>query len=622
MRTSIAVFLLCLPAGAVHAAPLMPPVVDREAAERSFLAAYDSFMENRLWDCLDKLNEAQRLNTYYIDVYFMRSLALRRLGRYPDALSALGAYLEVRQSDYRARIIHSAMAEEWRILQESLKPSEILAQYSFNGLNFNSLFTPLPGHPFNGGMTGIGKVAAAGRYVFAPDALGGNLWVFETGSRPGVMGIAAAEPAAVLPLNHEEFLLLLKSGDVMSIAVDPSARALSDRSVGRVGADVADAAVISATLMAVADRRGGAVRFFTLPALDEVTSWKPESGPKLFEPVAAAAYGPLLAVADRGNGVVYVLDSYTLMIRDSFEIDKPRDLEWGNQGELYVLNEAGELYSRFPAGGAASMVAGGMKEAWSMAWTNRGPLVADVSGRTWWRSAVYPPRTASVGTMALREPWIEGESGEETLFLKGRASSMYTDFVLENIPSSEAVWRDEVRPSSLTAANGAVPGAKFVYSPSPDAPFEDVRQAADYFGIWDDLAAYSRTGAEMPQVIVLDTRVEIPEGKLPLFMSFLHHQGIRLDLWALARPASMALTAVSRSTMGYTYFSDLRTIPDNEGAMWQFSVSLPPRTVTFGYPSDATLSIFAATDAIRFNDWIPIWPAIIKRIEEKEQIEE
>jgi hypothetical protein len=61
--------------------------------------------------------------------------------------------------------------------------------------------------------------------------------------------------------------------------------------------------------------------------LREEITWSPEEErTNLFEPVALAEFGPLLAVADRGNGIISVLDTYTLKVRDQFALDRPRDL--------------------------------------------------------------------------------------------------------------------------------------------------------------------------------------------------------------------------------------------------------------------------------------------------------
>jgi|GEM_PF-796120 len=619
-------------AGSAPAAPAgipAPPVVDREAAEQSFLSAYGYFLENRLWDCLDRLQDAQRQNTYFIDTYYLKSLAMRRLGRYPDAIEAIKAYLEVRPSDYRARIIRRTMEEEWRILREMPYPTRLLSNFVFRGHSLNSLFAIPALHPLTySGMTGLGKISASGSCLYVPDTLGGNLRVFDASGKTPLMQMPVDSPVAAIPLSPRDILLVQKSGDVSLIRVDRSAHTLAASVVGHVEAGVSDAAAVNATLLAIADRTGGAVKFRRLPSLEAVAEWRPaDTGAKLFEPVALAVSGPLLAVADRGNGMVYVLDSYTLAARDRFAVEMPRDLEWGNQGELYILTESGELYARFPVeekNTSLHRAVDGMKQAWTMTWTDDGPLVADVSGRRWWNSGIYPGNGAAMGTMMLMDPWIEGDKGEETLFLRGRLSPLtYRGLMSAGAPISDAVWRNEVRSSRITESNALGGELAVLYSPYGNggaSPHGLEERIASGFGeIWADLAASSRAGSPLPNVLVLDTRVEVTENQLPLLLSFLMHQGIRLDLWAQSRPASAALTYLSRNTRGNTYYSqNIETVPGSEGVEWIISITLPPETVSFGYPTDATLSLFAFVGAIRFNDWIPIWPALVNRKQQKE----
>lgn len=629
-RAVFAPLLLCLSlcAQSVFAAPAAVPVIDREAAESSFLSAYDFFLQNRLWNTLDKLSDALNQNTYYIDTYYLKSLAMRRLGRYPDAMEALSAYLEVRPSDHRAQIILDAMGEEWRILKETLSSKRILSAFIFQNNTLNSLFDIPLQHPLSyAGINGLGKISSFGSSVFVPDTLGNIFWVFDSASQPRAMQIEIGAPVAAAALSPQSLLLLQKNGDVQLIQINRAGGTLLARLFGRVNANVADAAVVDSTRLAVADRTGQALRFYNLPSLASAAEWRPqdsERSKKLFEPVSVAVHGPSLAVADRGNAAVYVLDAYTLAQRDRFEVERPRDVAWGSQGELYILSESGKLFSRYPVDGSAegvTPIASGMEQAWSITWTSDGPLAADVSGRRWWRSGVYPGSTASVGAVALRDPWIEGEKGDETLFLRGTASSIYRNFVIEYPPLSEAVWRDETRTSRITESRLGERPSAIIYTASEIKDGDDQlhRRASTFGEVWEDLAAISRSGAELPGVVVLDTRIEVREGQIPLLFSFLLHQGIRLDLSAVGRPASTALAQLSSNTRGSTYYTEVvKPVSGNDGVEWVVGVPLPQEMISFGYPTDATLSIYATTDVIRFNDWIPLWPSLVKRNKQKE----
>jgi hypothetical protein len=98
------------------------------------------------------------------------------------------------------------------------------------------------------------------------------------------------------------------------------------------------------------------------------------------------------------------------------------------------------------------------------------------------------------------------------------------------------------------------------------------------------------------------------------FLAFLLQQGVRLDIQAVAKPASLPMSRLSKMTSGKTYYTEaINWIPRNESVEWVLSVPLPSDITTYGYPSDTTLSLFSDIDMIRFSDWVPIWPSLIER---------
>jgi hypothetical protein len=610
----------CLPA---QAADVSPPSIDREASERAFMTAYGFFLENRLWSCLDSLNEALRHDTFFVDVYYMRSLALRRLGRYQDAIAAMSSYLEVRQDDLRARIIIDSMREEMSLLANTLRSSKFLSSYFFKKFSTGAFFgIPMYERLSYSGMKGLGKISAMGDLLFVCDTLGDSVWFSGLLPGQGTSRIDSPLPVVVVPSAPSEAYLLQKSGDVSRIEIDSRSRTATAGKIGGIDANVADAVMIDSTLMAVADRTGQALRFYDLPSLEAAAEWRPEDSEeslKLFEPVAAAVYGPFIAVADRGNGRIYVLDSFTLTVQDAFDVDVPRDIDWGAQGEIYVVSENGELYRRFPVGmsdNGPDLITKGLDKAWSIAYTIRGPVISDISARAWWHSAMIPGGDAAFGSVTLKNPWIEERDDAKNLMLRGVSSSSFRDFIRNKLPSTQAVWRNDTRPSRVADVSADVAGTALYYSPYPSESMvnNDVRIAATISDVMADIAAVSRSGGDIPGVLVLDTRISGTDDEMGTFFGFLLHQGVRLDMWASNRPASAPMTRISRSTLGYTYYSrDLRTIPFNDGIEWIFNIPLPPDIATYGYPSEATLSIFGTIDVIQFNDWIPIWPSLISR---------
>lgn len=615
---------LSLPVGRAYAADssFTLPVIDREASEQVFLRAYDFYMKNNLWNCIDDLDKALKLNTYFVDTYYIKSLALRRLGRYPEAMKAMQSYLEVRRNDLRGQMIFDVMNDEWDSIKKSLYPRGVITKLFFEAYTFNKFLNVPVYNPISlKGMMGLGKLTSMGHNLFVCDTLGDTLCLFDLMKDKDMLHFSIKSPVAALPISQSEALLFLKSGDIQRVKINFAAASISSKPEGKVNANVSDAAFIDSSLVAVADRTGQSVRFFGVPGFNEVALWRPDDSDtteKLFEPVALASYGPLLAVADRGNGRVFVLDTYTLSVRDKFDAELPRDLEWGNQGELYVLTERGELYSRYPVGSKSKelkLEVSGMRDAWSLTWTDDGPTIANISGRIWWSSSVYPGFDGTFGTISLYEPWIKKDKNVSTLFLRGAVASAFKGFLNGENSDVQAVWRNEVRPSRIVETDKGHRGETFFYSPSPaqDGSVK-VRHASSIKDVMADVSKMSRSGDVMPGVVVLDTNITFGDGEQVLFYSFLLRQGIRLDLLAADRPASTLLTYISRITHGNTYYSRVpEVVPVSSSTEWVIGIPLPPDITTFGYPSEATLSVFATEDSIRFNDWIPIWPALIKK---------
>ena len=173
-----------------------------------------------------------------------------------------------------------------------------------------------------------------------------------------------------------------------------------------------------------------------------------------------------------------------------------------------------------------------------------------------------------------------------------------------------------MRPSRITSVGASFDDKARFYAPDGGAlpGGERVTRAGSLSDVMRDIAGLSRTGENIPRVIVLDSRISVPDDEAESFLAFLLQQGVRLDIRAAARPASMLMNRLSKMTSGKTYYTEaINWIPRNDSVEWVRSVPLPPDVTTYGYPSDTTLSLFSDIDMIRFSDWVPIWPSLIDR---------
>ncbi|GHV52029.1 hypothetical protein FACS1894216_07450 [Synergistales bacterium] len=606
-------------------APLMAaevPAVDREAAESAYFNAYDALLQNRLWSCLDLLDKTLKEDTYFVDAYFLRSVALRRLGRYGEAIAAMSSYLEVRGNDARAAFLLRKMREEASLMRTTLHPDKLLYSTSFKRQTTGEFFNlPVYDQVAFRAMYGLGKINSWRQNLFICDTLGGRVWVRGGGERVTLSNIDVPLPVAVVPLSEGESYLFQKDGGVNKLKLTTVGGAASLRRVASLDVNIADAVVIDASVVAIADRTGRAVRFYSPPSFEETYSWSPPGAGRseyIFEPAALAARGNMLAVADRGNGRVYVLNSSTLDIVDWFDVPLARDVEWGVQGELYALSEMGKLYRRYPIGASDAppdLIADNMKNSWSVTWTEDGPVVSDITARAFWASDIEPAGD-NIGSVMFSNPLIDNSNPDlgDVLNITGVVSTMFRGFTKGKTPDMSAIWRRNVLAARTVSMSEVPSGEAFYYSPYP-AECEvnaDVRYALSITDVIKDIAARSRGGGAMPGVIVMDTRITGSVQDADKLFALIFKHGIRLDLWAIGRSPSDTMEYLSRLSLGYIYRSaELAATPLGSRTEWVFGMVLPQDRTVSGYTSDATLSVISTADIIEFSDWLPIWPSMV-----------
>lgn len=613
-------FLICT-IGAAQAAPAITPAVDREASEATFLSAYDHLINNKIWLSIDELNRSLEQNIYFVDAYYMRSLAYRRIGRYNDAISEMSYYLEVRADDPRAGTILQTMKDEWLDIQRSVTIGARRSEYRFSSSTMRDLFKLPMTEPLSiNGLAGAGKLSVIGERIILCDMYGNSVINFTKDGRQPPIVVSMDHPAAAIPLTDTEMLVFGRSGDISNVTFDPISMDFLVEPRAQVNAVISDAEFVDSSLLAIADQRGQSLMFYSMPNFEKTIEWIPaDITEKLFEPVALASFGPYLAVADRGNQRVYVIDAVTLSERRRFSVEEPRDLMWGVDGDLWVLSENGDIYSKNVITNTEDdlkRVAQGMTDAWCMAQLESEPIVSSITGRTWWNGSVIPGHEVHSGAMSIYSPWLEDRLESENLFLRAVASSFYQSFTRGVEPSTLAIWRNEVRSSFIldVSPTNKASSRFYLLSRLPRVPMSRSKIVSTMTDVMNDLAELSRTDEEFPKVIVLDSRISATDAEIAELMAFLMHQGIRLDIIAVKRPASASMTKVSRTTLGTTYFSeDISSVPPNSSDEWVICIPLPPETFTFGYPSESTLSLFADIDVIKFTDWLPIWPSLLKK---------
>ena len=142
----------------------------------------------------------------------------------------------------------------------------------------------------------------------------------------GLGGRALLAPAAALPVGDGTFFVFGVDGEVHSFSA-VSGQDISMDLRGRVDSHVADACWLSEAEFTMADPVARSVDFYDRESLRHLASWSPPEGDMLFEPVGISRYANWLAVADRGNGRVYLLDAVSRREFFFAEVPMPRDIE-------------------------------------------------------------------------------------------------------------------------------------------------------------------------------------------------------------------------------------------------------------------------------------------------------
>jgi tetratricopeptide (TPR) repeat protein len=407
-----AVMLMVFAAGAVAQPLLLPRAADRTKGEALFASAYRDVLQGRIPDAMETLDEALRWDPYLVEYYLLKGYCRYLLGDYDKAVELLRLYLEVRPGDAFAvgflKQIESRMSLLESVLQDGVGLSLSVGSPGFfpdrTGISAFSIDRfRIPGRP-----------AGFGNLLALCDRSEEKAWLFEYNEAEGewkrfYAGDAGGAVVRILPVEKDRTFFVYDDGSILKAHV--SKEGIHERQKGQTkAADPSDAVYTGSGILVVADRIGRQILYVDAESLDVTGRWR--SGEDSFEPVALAALGRFLAVADRSGGI-FVLDLETRELLRDVSIPGPvRAVEWLNSSNLLALVEGGDLYHLKPASGEpAKQVATIFPEAWFLFSIDRDVMIADT--RLYRCSTVTGH--ASRGTLVLREP-KPVDSGNGSLF--------------------------------------------------------------------------------------------------------------------------------------------------------------------------------------------------------------
>ena len=592
------------------------PRAELDESERHFTRAYDYFLERDYWNTLDYLDRALKANTYLVDYYLLRGLTAARTGDFEEARKALSGYLEVRAMDRTApRILNWFLAQE-RLLKAVLSPLPITLRWQFSQPDLQEEWGGGILRPFN--VKGLGKVDALDTALCLCDTLGGNVYLSEGGN--GFRAVSVPSPAAALPVGDGTFFVFGVDGDVHSF-FDISGENISLDLRGHVNSHIVDACWISEAEFAVADPIARSIDFYDRESLRHLASWSPPEGDMLFEPVGISRYANWLAVADRGNGRVYLLDAVSRREFFLTEVSMPRDVAWSPLGELFVLSEKGELFRVGLDFGRKEVrsfnrLRADLQDAWALFPSPWGDLYClDVSASRLFKATMLPSQDTEQGFWGLYSPVLALDKDKESFLVEATVGTPFVSYFRDASVVVHSVWNERTIRSSMqwsprpsldalllhrTLSQGSVlpPTLKEVRTESG----QDVRIALP--PLW------SLHRGTLTNVIV-DSSILFSLDELLALTRFCLENGLRIDVWARDIP-SLPLARASAFTGGTTLFSmagSPRISPP--WSRVRIQIPLPRELSSSGYPSRSMLAVYLDIGLVQMKGWIPLWPDLL-----------
>ena len=632
MRKFFTALLLCVIVTSSHAAEV--PRADIDEAERYFHNAYIHFMRRDYRDAQVYLDQAIRQNTYMVDYYLLAALNLNRMGYTDEAMTALNGYLEVRPLDVSAPRIYRNFDEQDRVLRSVLGTASIPVSWRYSESNVQSEWSTGYTRPFS--IRGLGKVRSLGTTICIPDQFGDKIYIRQAGrSFLGGAGsmheVGVPSPVTAIPMGDGTFRIFNADGDMYTL----NSSRLSEQNVSAdydatlPSVVVSDAEMIAENLFAVSDPAERNIAFYSTARGDiRVRYWRPElrDGDFLFEPVAVESYADWLAVADRMNDRVYLLNVISHEYFYIRNIRKPRDLIWSGTGELFVLTDEGNIYdyiidfgTRTYANRNQGAWREGLRNAWTFFKSAEGDISwLDMSVSRIYKSIMMPARDEVPGFLSIYNPSIASDTeNRESFIIDAALMSPFMHYANNARIVAQSVWNDRnmrcnviwQRPRAFDAVLFHMPVPRGTLFPLNVRPSQ-VSSGRDVPSV---LASVWLLHRESLTNVIVDASIPFTDEDMLMLLKFCILNGLELDIYARDIP-SLGLVRASSFTGGKTLYAlgDTLDIPVQRTHL-QIQIPLPEELSSSGYPGRSMLAVYLDAGLIQSRAWIPLYPDMFTR---------
>ena len=615
------------------------PRANLDESERFFNNAYVHFMRRDYRDAQVYLDQAIQQNTYLIDYYIMSALNLSRMGETDQALDAVRRYLEVRPMDTSAPRIEKIFDEQDRVLRSVLGTAPIPVSWRYAETTVQTEWNTGYTRPFS--IKGLGKVRALGEVVSIPDQFGDKIFIRQ-GSRNLVSGtfswagslyeVSVPSPVIAIPMGDGTFRIFNANGEIYSLKnIDDSQGKTIEAQYELTlpSVVVSDAELITENLFAVADPAERCVAFYYNGNNGlMVRRWTPPlgSGDLLFEPVAVESYADWLAVADRANDRIYIVNIINYDYFDIKGIPLPRDLLWSTTGELFVLTEKGSIYdfmidfgTRTYANRSSGPLYENMENIWSFFHSPEGDISwIEIGGSRIYKTVMMPSREDVPGFLSVYNPVIVADvENRESFIVDATFMSPFLNYSHNTRIITQTVWNERNMRANVMWQRPRNFDALLLHAPVPRSQVfplnvrpAQVRRGSDLRGV---LSSFWLLHKDTLTNIIVDASIPMSLDDTLMLLKFCVLNGLELDIYARDVP-SLGLTRASSFTGGKTLYALGNTleIPVQRTHM-QIQIPLPVELSSSGYPGRSMLAVYLDAGLIQSRAWIPLWPDMFTR---------
>ncbi len=617
----------------VYAAALQPPRANLDESEVYFTNAYLYFMSRNYWSTQNNLDRALGVNTYLVDYYLLNGLTLDRIGDGVGALASLNRYLEVRPLDPSVPRITKNLSEQNAILSAIPGTAPVPAGWKFSRTDimteWNTGFT----RPLS--IKGMGKIKSLGQTVCISDTYGDRVYVKPAnnsgaiqvfGAKSGVFReVAVNRPVITFPMGDGTFMIVNADGEIFTFAnLSEHAGIISPDFVGQLSSrNISDAEIISENELAIADPVERTVGFYNAATLDVMAFWFPPefTGDLLFEPVAIEAFADWLAIADRGNSRIYILN---VMSREYFVINNvplPRDILWSPLGELFVLSEEGSIYNYIIDFGTRSYanrhngaMYSGLENIWALFRSPEGDLMCLETGASKiYKSIMTPPREGEQAFLGIFSPTLTMQTeNRESFIISATFMTPFTSYLHTSRLIAQSAWNNRtMRAYALWSRRPNFDGM-LIHRPLPTGQVLplNLRPAQVNRGndVREALLSFWVLHKDTLTNVVVDSSISFTIDDLITLMRFCLLNGLELDVWAreIASPGLIRASAFTGGKVVYSLKNALElTAPDSR---LQIQIPLPEELSSSGYPGRSMLAVYLDAGLIQSRAWMPLWP--------------